>query len=237
MVATIGADGFGQAFLSQLNRALPVSWWSVFHLPDGGTPAMPASGSYAVPDHTLASWHTYRSSLYRSDITFAAAREALARSGCLLVHWSSRELPRPHREQIYTRHGLRERLSVVSRTGDGALLAVNLYRHEHLKPFSDADIDFVRMASPLLSSCVRRHVELSSRAEAGKSPFEALTPREREVCERMLTGRTYEGIASELRISAGTVKTYRNRAFDRLGIQHRNQLFALALKSLGSKRQ
>ena len=55
------------------------------------------------------------------------------------------------------------------------------------------------------------------------------TRREREVCERMLKGWTYEGIANDLGISAGTVKTFRDRAFDRLGIHHRNELFALVL--------
>ena len=34
-------------------------------------------------------------------------------------------------------------------------------------------------------------------------------------------------IAVDLGVSPGTVKTYRNRAFDRLGIHHRNELFAL----------
>ena len=36
-------------------------------------------------------------------------------------------------------------------------------------------------------------------------------------------------MAVDLGISAGTVKTYRDRAFDRRGIHHRNELFALAL--------
>jgi DNA-binding CsgD family transcriptional regulator len=43
----------------------------------------------------------------------------------------------------------------------------------------------------------------------------------------MLKGLTYDGIAADLGLSAATVKTYRDRAFDRLGINHRNQLFGL----------
>ena len=35
------------------------------------------------------------------------------------------------------------------------------------------------------------------------------------------------GIAADLGIKESTVKTYRNRAFDRLGIHFRSQLFAL----------
>ena len=48
-----------------------------------------------------------------------------------------------------------------------------------------------------------------------------------QVCLRLLHGMTYEGIASDLHISSATVKTYRNRAFARLGIHFRNQLFGL----------
>jgi DNA-binding CsgD family transcriptional regulator len=36
-------------------------------------------------------------------------------------------------------------------------------------------------------------------------------------------------VAADLKLSPTTVKTYRDRAFERLGIHHRHQLFALAL--------
>lgn len=57
----------------------------------------------------------------------------------------------------------------------------------------------------------------------------ALTGRELDVCARLLQGMTQEGIACDLGLSLPTVKTYRNRAFSRLGIHFRNELFALAL--------
>ena len=48
-------------------------------------------------------------------------------------------------------------------------------------------------------------------------------------CARLLQGMTYEGIANDLGLSAPTVKTYRNRAFARLGIHFRSELFARVL--------
>ena len=57
----------------------------------------------------------------------------------------------------------------------------------------------------------------------------ALTGRELDVCARLLQGMTHEGIASDLGLSVPTVKTYRNRAFARLGIHFRNELFAREL--------
>lgn len=61
------------------------------------------------------------------------------------------------------------------------------------------------------------------------NPLKGLPKRESEVCMRLLRGWTYDGLAVDLGISAGTVETYCDRAFERLGIHHRNELFALAL--------
>ncbi len=57
-----------------------------------------------------------------------------------------------------------------------------------------------------------------------------LTARELDVCVRLLQGMTHDGIAVDLGVSLTTVKTYRNRAFDRLGIHFRNELFARVLR-------
>ena len=57
---------------------------------------------------------------------------------------------------------------------------------------------------------------------------DGLTARELDVCVRLLQGMTQEGIACDLGLSVPTVKTYRNRAFARLGgIHFRNELFAV----------
>ena len=56
-----------------------------------------------------------------------------------------------------------------------------------------------------------------------------LTDRELDVCARLLQGMTQAGIASDLGLGLPTVKTYRNRAFARLGIHFRNELFAKVL--------
>ena len=56
-----------------------------------------------------------------------------------------------------------------------------------------------------------------------------LTDRELDVCARLLQGMTQEGIAADLGLGLPTVKTYRNRAFARLGIHFRNELFARVL--------
>ena len=93
----------------------------------------------------------------------------------------------------------------------------------------------LELAGPL-TAVVRRHLALRPQVQAGPPTgqrlgqrWPALTERELQVCERLLRGLTFEGIGADLGLSAATVKTYRNRAFGRLGIHHRNQLFSLVL--------
>jgi DNA-binding CsgD family transcriptional regulator len=54
----------------------------------------------------------------------------------------------------------------------------------------------------------------------------ALTARELDICERLLRGLSYDGIAADLGLSVASVKTYRRRAFERLGLHFKSELFA-----------
>lgn len=232
LIASIGCDDFGSAGLAQLNRCLTAGWWSVYRLFDNAPPRLHLTASCGVPDGTMRSWQAYRASLYRFDPTFNGAREHLQRHRLGLVHVHAGDVPRRQRAAIYLRHGIRERLSVTMKAQeDGALLAVNLYRHESQQAFRDHDFDLVRQLSGPLLACVERHIALGNRVSSGTNPLAALTRRELEVCQRLLKGWTHDGIAADLGLSATTVKTYRDRAFERLGIHHRNELFALVLRS------
>lgn len=231
VIAEVGARHFGPAALAHLNRWMPLCWWSIYRLFDDQPPVMHASGSFEVPDGTHDSWRVYRASLYRRDETFLSVRDAVAPGAAALLHWDAKEIPARHRREIYSRHGLRERLSIVSQD-PGGLLAVNFYRHLEQPAFADDEIDAMRtLAAPLLA-CVNRHLALSAADTSALNPVQRLTGRERDVCERLLKAWTHEGIAADLGLSPATVKTYRDRAFERLGIRHRNELFALVAGSL-----
>lgn len=232
LIGCIGSDSFGVDALQHFNRWLPAAWLAIYRLFDDAPPQLHSLGSVGVPDRTRQSWEVYRNSLYRWDESFQAARGQLTQHRMTLLHRHSSEIPKRHRAEIYSRNGLTERLSIVTERSGNGLLAINLFRHESQPAFSDDEIDQVRTASPLLLACVERHIALHRQAQPAGGILERLPPRERAVCERMLKGWTHEGISADLGISAGTVKTYRDRAFDRLGIHHRNELFALALSEL-----
>ncbi|HMN80995.1 MAG TPA: LuxR C-terminal-related transcriptional regulator [Burkholderiaceae bacterium] len=230
VVGCVGDDRFGSAALERLNRALPLCWLSVYSLFDGRPPEQHLGGSYEVPDRTSDAFRFYRNGIYLADPTFDAARELLADGGMVLIHWRADEIPSRHRDGIYTRHALKERASIVTAGGERSLVAINLYRHRRQRSFDDAELELLALMGAPLAACVELHLR-RRQPTASDAVLRSLPRREREVCARLLKGWTHEGIAADLGLSAATVKTYRDRAFERLGIHHRNELFALALKT------
>ena len=242
LVGCIARNDFATRALAEVNRALPVAWWTIYRVFHDQPPQLFAQASHAVPDIALDCWHIYRSGLYRDDTHFA---DACAQAGqgtnpTVMTHCLADDFGRAHRERIYAAHSLSERLSIVSaeRVDDGdscsggGLLAVNFYRHRAQARFAPHELDSVLGFAGTLLAVVQRHIELGA---AHLTPVQRLrqlcpqlTQREVDVCERLLRGLSFEGIAADLQLSATTVKTYRNRAFERLRIHHRNELFALA---------
>jgi DNA-binding CsgD family transcriptional regulator len=244
LVGCIARPDFAPRALAALNAALPVAWWTVYRVFDDQPPRLYAQASHAVPDIALDCWRIYRNGVYRDDTHFADACDRAGRDGtrAVMTHCLADDFARAHREQIYRAHSLSERLSLVSAghaddADGGALLAINLYRHRAQPRFAPAELDRVLAFGSTLLAVVQRHIELGGAPQPPAYRLHQLCPqlteRELAVCERLLRGLTFEGIAADLGISVPTAKTYRNRAFERLGIHHRNELFALALQAAG----
>lgn len=247
VVRSVGRSNFGAAALDSLNDALAIDSWSIYRVYPEQPPCLHASGSYRVPDTTRDCFRAYERGLYRADASFDGARAADRTA--VMTHLHADELPAAHRDQIYLQYGMRERLSIISAgAADDGLMAINLYRHAHQRPFVRDDFDLVQGAAPFLLACVERHVELCASPGGHGAETVALPPaldalgrlkqccpgltgRELQICERLLRGWTHDGIACDLKLSVATVKTYRNRAFARLGIHFRNELFGLVLQS------
>ena len=255
MVQQLGDEAFVWGVLAQLAPVLPAASWSVYRTGGRQRPTLFMSASHGIPDTTQDCWWAYLSGPYRHDRTWGDAPTAPASPR--LCHLTVGEVEGEHRSRVYEAHGMAERVSVVDTEADGARFAVNFYRHLHQRPFTDAQIADLSDVAVVLLALARKHIALSGLGQgqalllaspasasqvshpAGASLPEAaarqrllrvtpqLTERELDVCTRLLQGLTQEGIATDLGLSLSTVKTYRNRAFDRLGIHFRNELFAL----------
>ncbi len=263
-IPQLGEAQFQQTLLDSLYPVLPAASCAVYRTGVQSAPEFFMSASHGVPDTTRDCWRAYLSGPYLSDRTLC--REPAQAPHCpipssppvqQLSHITAQEVPPEHRAKVYEAHGMAERVSIVEQQAGGALFAINFYRHQHQRAFSDAQIVAFEQLAPALLALAHKHLALRrtplfeappmltppvavARQHARDHAFAAqlrqvqrlhpeLTPRECEVCAGILQGLTFDGIACQLGLTVPTAKTYRNRAFARLGIHFRNELFALAL--------
>lgn len=231
LIGAIGRPQFGAQALQALNGTLAAASWSVYQRFADKPPVLHLSASVGVADTTHACFAAYRDAgLYRRDAVLDAVRGPSGQPVLLRMH--AREAPNAdHREAIYHRHGLLERLSVASPQADGSVLAINLYHHAHQGLFAEGEVQRFAELAPLLLAGVTRHLQLGDTTpppvrSALLARCAALTTRELDVLERLLKGMSYDGIAADLGLSLATVKTYRARAFARLGLHFKSELFA-----------
>jgi DNA-binding CsgD family transcriptional regulator len=234
LVGDLGLPGFERHLLARLRALTPAASCSVYRT--GSQPALFLSGALDVPDTTRQCWQAYLSGPWRNDRSLHPALESAPGASAAVCHITAGEVPAEHRARIYEAHGVAERVSVVQRdTGDG-VFAVNFYRHATQPAFTDAQLASFGDVAGAVLALTRKHLALAQ-ATTPPATHRAqlqrlcpnLTARELDVCERLLRGLTQEGVAADLGLSLPTVKTYRNRAFSRLGIHFRSELSALLL--------
>lgn len=141
-----------------------------------------------------------------------------------------------YRERFFASADLAGKLALISRRRD-RLLYVNIY-------FDDpAACMAANAAAPLddtgriLAETVHKHDLLTGgdfRAGAARSRvetflrqrFPALSPREAQVCALIVCGYSAEAIALDLGCSVQTIVTFRRRAYAKMGLTSRSELFA-----------
>lgn len=237
LLAQVGQKSFSDAVLAQVNQLLPVGSWSVYRTWADQPPVLLLSHSFQRPDVTLKCFQAYKNQIYLEDRSFETVRANRQHGQLMLQHLRADEFKNPrHREMIYTRNHLCERLSISRNEPDGSVTSVNLYTHEDQASYTDRHLGRFENLAPILFTGIGRHIDLSAPAPAQGLGTDAsrrfledtgMSPRELDVCARLLQGMTYDGIAADMGLSRPTVITYRNRAFARLGISFKSQLFAL----------
>lgn len=125
-----------------------------------------------------------------------------------------------YREICYDRPRLRQKICFEQQADDGRVMC-NFYLRQPVGGVLLRGLEeLAAIALPSLSrlaearSCER--ASLVSRIEARlATAYRDLTLRERQVCARTIAGWTSDAIAIDLGVAAGTVLTYRRRAYGR----------------------
>jgi len=140
------------------------------------------------------------------------------------------------RRMFFDDRGIVERVSVIQRVA-GGWRGVNLARHCSDGVLDAGELDaFVALAwlaLPMLAlGGVRRapapHIFELEQRFAGLCP--SLSPRERQVCARAAIGMSIEASAIDLEVARTSVRTYRKRAYARLGVASPLELLALVAR-------
>ena len=153
--------------------------------------------------------------------TYASGAEALARSAdetpaCLLLDVRMPDMTGFEVREMYSRKG-RGPATVFITGHDDVAAGVQAIKNGAedflLKPFDDTEVlDAVRRA---ISHDQAARAERRQAAEI-EDRYETLTPREHEVCERVVAGRLNKQIAAELGMCEQTVKVHRSRVMRKM---------------------
>lgn len=134
------------------------------------------------------------------------------------------------RHDCYDDLGLAGRLSLLVPAAE-QWIVLNAYR-PHRCAVSDAHaVRRLRQQAPTLAAALRRHLALSApavTAVTADDPLAALSSRERQVVDAILAGLSAKACGRQLGLSPTSVATYRQRAFQKLGVRRQVELFRLA---------
>jgi RNA polymerase sigma factor (sigma-70 family) len=153
--------------------------------------------------------------------TFAAAQDFLAaydpgQRGCLVLDVRMRGMSGLELQEELTNHGAT--LPVIMVTGHGDIpMAVRAMRAGALdfieKPYRDQ----------VMLDRIQQAIEVNTRQHAAQEELDAIearlvhvTPREREVLDLVVSGRTNKEIAAQLGISVRAVESHRARVMERM---------------------
>lgn len=162
-------------------------------------------------------------SLKLSVQTYASADEFLStydpvRPGCLVLDVRMPEISGLQLQEILTQRGIR--IPVIMITGHGDIsMAVRAMKGGALdfieKPFNDQEL-LERIQQALALDARQRQEEAHQRIAIER--LDLLTPREREVLEKVLCGKHNKTIADELGISMKTVEAHRAKVMGKMGV-------------------
>ncbi len=251
----IGAAQFESCLLKLLNKITPVDHCVVFTFGEDGAGHLFTHGRMQVEEaQQLAD--DYVKLFHQQDPNFKKVSGAVDICEDALIPLVAEEQPAVatdftpdfvYKNYFFDRHDLIDKASTVGKVEQGSVYC-NFYRMGRSGPYSEKDWFLLESILPLITSVISTHYRMLQLSTAGEKrthrtaqslvhniisknapPFSQLTPREREVCERILLGYTSVGIGLDLNIAQSSVVTYRRRAYEKLDISTQNELFTLCL--------
>ena len=240
--------GFGRHLLSAVRHAARLSNVAAFQMgmEESAVPVLMLAegdlGHYRLRRNARDAAATVR---YRDQ--FTALLRPDSRHGTRPTAAFSIDTPGPDdpRAAIYRRSGLIQRVTAVQPAGravhiltfyraaaDGLLGAAEITRLRHLVPVLLALVVLRnQLTGSTIESVMPRAGHVTAARDRGHPLFGKLSQREAEVCDLIVAGLTTAGIAVSIGVAENSVRTFRARAYRKMGITTLSQLFALVLEA------
>lgn len=227
VLAGVGTPRLAAHYLAALQELLPVTFCTVFAVgASGRIETVSAASSYGdTAERTAGRYVAERFDRVDPMLVWLAARKRPAHAQLWLGHHRGDELAdAAYRAACYTDVGIRERASVLVLSPSGQRAAISCYRSLAQPAFAAADFALLEAHAALLADATAAH----GRVAAAGAPLVGgglagarwrLSPREREVLDRLAAGRTAKEAALDLGVALSTVRTLQYRAFRRLGLR------------------
>jgi DNA-binding CsgD family transcriptional regulator len=235
VIESIGHERFGPALASFLHGLCGADHFAAFRL--GREELREVAACCVVPERTARDRvESYvNQGLWKSDPAMTEAQRRIDGPAPALIHvdFSDRGYT-DLRPRVYPH--VRDRVLLCGRSASGAF-GLSILRTDPLSPFGDDCIRRLGESADLLMAVLGKHADLcAGRPDVAQAltalpdiescivAMSELPRREAEVCARILYGLSSVGIALDLSVSEETVKTYRKRAYQRLGIGSEREL-------------
>ncbi|MBR0685714.1 helix-turn-helix transcriptional regulator [Bradyrhizobium manausense] len=241
-VLAIGRADFPNILIDTLRRQAGVGHCMVFALTRAGAARCLLDAGNIPTGSDLGA--AYAGQFHEFDPNRDMLFEAEAGAPIMLPSFSPRMYGARYRKVFFNDSDIVDKCATAIWTGDTCFY-VNFYRITSQGRFGDAERARLQTIAPAIGACVARHFQEAAAAApdqnlaalfATRTPLSALTPREQEVCRRILLGLSSEAISQALGISLHSTLTYRKRAYERLGISSQNELFSIVLGLLAGPR-
>ena len=237
VVRSIGTESYGIVCFQLLEKALNAEHWALFRFRSGSPLKCVATGS---GHHKVAAKENCDRFVVRCHGADPSVKAAAKRNGAsTLTKLAIDDIEDPQHRHCFELTHVRERVSLFSWVGSD-LYQLSVFRGPRKKPFSSGEMNhFAALAKLLLATAQKheilldqpqanpRHLTVEGIARLLKLRSPTLSPRECEVCARAIAGKTIEGTSLDLEIKRTSVITYRQRAYQKLGISRTNELVAL----------
>lgn len=227
LLDSLGEDDFLDRFLDWVHRMLGADQCMLFFCATDKRVSTLLYKDFAQDESARALAHSYISERrYMQDPNFTLLKECPpGQLHVLRLDHLGPEMGTSYRRRFFDEPGFRDKLSIIRGHAAGNYY-LNLYRRTGSFAEVLRHAQEEAAAARMLGSLIVKHYLLNQKMLA-QGPLAFLSQREQQVCQAVLQGKKNELIADELGVSLNSVVTYRKRAYEKLGISSRAQLFAL----------